>query len=365
MKKLVFRKFVLDVLIFFIFSILIMGLIVWTIQAINYFDFVSEDGHGLKVYFLYTLLNFPKIIHRILPFMFFISLFFTIIKYELNNELSIFWINGISKIKFINTILIFSLTLMMIQIFLGSYLSPLSQLKARNLIKNSNIDFFTHLINEGKFINAVKGLTIFIEKKESDNFSNIFIDDSTKQYSRMIYAKNGILVGEKGNNKFVLFDGKVINSDKNRVNTFKFEQIDFSLEAFGSNSIIKPKIQEIKSINLLGCLFPKYIINVEKCKNNDSINEVKQELLKRFFKPIYIPLIALMCCFLFFSGKFNNNYEKLKKLIFFVVLVLIIISETSLRYSTTSSIFMFLYFLIPFALFLTFYLFSYFRINYA
>ena len=101
MKKLVFRKFVLDVLIFFIFSILIMGLIVWTIQAINFFDFVSEDGHGLKVYFLYTLLNFPKIIHRILPFMFFISLFFTIIKYELNNELSIFWINGISKIKFI------------------------------------------------------------------------------------------------------------------------------------------------------------------------------------------------------------------------------------------------------------------------
>ena len=138
MKKLVFRKFVLDVLIFFIFSILIMGLIVWTIQAINYFDFVSEDGHGLKVYFLYTLLNFPKIIHRILPFMFFISLFFTIIKYELNNELSIFWINGISKIKFINTILIFSLTLMIIQIFLGSYLSPLSQLKARNLINNED-----------------------------------------------------------------------------------------------------------------------------------------------------------------------------------------------------------------------------------
>ena len=221
MKKLVFRKFVLDVLIFFIFSILIMGLIVWTIQAINYFDFVSEDGHGLKVYFLYTLLNFPKIIHRILPFMFFISLFFTIIKYELNNELSIFWINGISKIKFINTILIFSLTLMMIQIFLGSYLSPLSQLKARNLIKNSNVDFFTNLINEGKFINAVQGLTIFIEKKESENFSNIFIDDSTKQYSRMIYAKNGVLVSEKGNNKFVLFDGKVINSDKDRVNTLK------------------------------------------------------------------------------------------------------------------------------------------------
>ena len=56
---------------------------------------------------------------------------------------------------------------MIIQIILGSYLSPVSQLKARNLIKESNIDFFTSLIKEGKFINAVKGLTIFIENKDS------------------------------------------------------------------------------------------------------------------------------------------------------------------------------------------------------
>ena len=57
-----FIKFISDVLNFFISSIIIMGLIVWTLQAVNYFDFVSEDGHGLKVYFTYTLLNFPKII---------------------------------------------------------------------------------------------------------------------------------------------------------------------------------------------------------------------------------------------------------------------------------------------------------------
>src|SRR6056300_894566 len=138
MKKLIFRKFILDVSFFFIFSILIMGLIVWTIQAINYFDFVIEDGHGLKTYFHYTILNFTKIIHRILPFIFFISLFYTIMRYEMNNELNIFWINGISKIKFINVITLFSVFLMILQIFLGSYLSPLSQFKARSLIKNSN-----------------------------------------------------------------------------------------------------------------------------------------------------------------------------------------------------------------------------------
>ena len=207
MKKLIFKKFISDVLIFFITSILIMGLIVWTLQAVNYFDFVSEDGHGLKVYFSYTILNFPKIIHRLLPFVFFISLFYTIVKYENNDELSIFWINGISKFRFVNIMIIFSVILMCFQIWLGSYLSPMSQLKARNLIKNSNVDFFTSLIREGKFINAVKGLTIFAEKKNVDNFSNIFIDDSSKGYSRMIYAKSGIILSDNKDKKFVLFNG--------------------------------------------------------------------------------------------------------------------------------------------------------------
>ena len=84
-----------------------MGLIVWTLQAVNYFDFVTRDGHGLKIYFFYTLLNFPKIIYRIFPFIFFISLFFTIIRYEMNNELNIFWTNGINKIEFIHILIKF------------------------------------------------------------------------------------------------------------------------------------------------------------------------------------------------------------------------------------------------------------------
>jgi lipopolysaccharide export system permease protein len=59
-------------------------------------------------------------------------------------------------------------------------LSPLSQLKAREFIKNSNSDFLTNLINEGKFINAVNGSNNIYRKKKSMIIFNIFIDDSTK-----------------------------------------------------------------------------------------------------------------------------------------------------------------------------------------
>ena len=105
MKKLIFKKITKDITLFFLISISCVSIIVWIIQAVNYLDLISEDGHSLRVYFLYTLYSLPKIISKILPFIFMISVFYVIIKYELNNELIIYWINGITKLNFVNNII--------------------------------------------------------------------------------------------------------------------------------------------------------------------------------------------------------------------------------------------------------------------
>ena len=84
---------------------------------------------------------------------------------------------------------------MFFQIILGSYIAPLSKLEARNYLKNSNVDFFTSLMKEGKFINITKGLTIFINEKQNDGtLSDIFLEDSKGGTSKMIYAKKGIII---------------------------------------------------------------------------------------------------------------------------------------------------------------------------
>ena len=365
MKKLIFRKFTQDTLVFFATSVLIMALIVWTLQAVNYFDFVTQDGHGLKVYFFYTILNFPKIVHRILPFIFFLSLFYTIVNYELKNELSIFWVNGISKIKFTNKIISFSLVIMIFQILLGSYVSPASQLKAREYLKNSNVDFFTSLIQEGKFINVVKGLTIFINNKNADgSYSDIYLDDSTKNYSKMIYAKYGFIFDDKEKKIFKLFNGKVINNEQTKINTFEFDQIDFNLADFSTNTITEPKVQELGSLSLLSCFFFLKDKNINQFKCEDSIlNEMKQELLKRLYKPLYIPIISILCCFLIIASKSSTSYEKNKKIIFALTFILLVLSETSLRYSASSNLSMIIYLIGPWVMFVAAYTLFYRRVK--
>jgi len=196
MKKLIFKKLLNDIANFFLISVLSISIIIWVIQAVNYLDFVSEDGHSFRIYFLYTLLSLPKIISRVLPFMFFISIFYILVKYEEENELVIFWLNGIKKIKFINTLIIFSIIFLFVQLFLSSYLIPTTQDLARSFIRSSNIDSFPNLIKEKKFIDTVSNLTLYVNEKTDDGiFKNLVLkDEIDKTKSQIIYANQGEII---------------------------------------------------------------------------------------------------------------------------------------------------------------------------
>jgi lipopolysaccharide export system permease protein len=370
MKKLIFRKIFKDTTFLFILLSISLGVIVWTLQAVNYLDYVTQDGHGLKTYFLYSIFNFPKIVHRLIPFVFFISLFLIITGYELKNELVIFWTNGITKLKFANKIIYISIILFFFQIFIGSFVSPLFQYKSRMHLKNSDINFFSSLIKEGKFINAVSGLTIFIESKNIDGtFKNIFIDDSSKKNTKMIYARNGKIVDTNNKKIFKLSKGKVINKEKSKINVFEFDKIDFSLSEYSSNTILVPKIQEISSTELIFCSLKTTLkieidkkIRILNCTTS-LIEEVNQELFKRFYKPIYIPLIAIICSFLIILPKSSRNYKSQSRLIFLFGFLILIFSETTLRYSTNSNLFMAMYIILPWIFFLIIYTIFYMKVK--
>ena len=136
MKKIIFKNFFRETTQFFILSSLAVTIIVWVIQAVNYMEFVTEDGHSFKVYFLYTIHSLPKIFNKLLPFMFFFSVFFNLIKYEEQNQTLIFWTNGIKKITFLNIIIKYSFLFLILNIIFTLLIVPLSQDKARSYIRD-------------------------------------------------------------------------------------------------------------------------------------------------------------------------------------------------------------------------------------
>jgi len=176
MNKLVFQKILSDYLLFFLISLLSSSLIVWIFQAVNYLDLMVEDGKGYLTYINYSLLNFPKIISRLLPFVLFFSFFFILNNYEKTNELLIFWNFGINKIHLIYFFFNISLSLMIFQLFLTSYVVPNSLKYSKELMNNSNLNFFEGFIKPKKFNDTIKGVTIYSEdKNDNGDLSNIFV----------------------------------------------------------------------------------------------------------------------------------------------------------------------------------------------
>ena len=138
-------------------------------------DIIIEDGRNYKVYIYYSLLNFPKIISKVLPFSLFFGFSYVLIKYEMNNELIIFWNHGVKKITVINLFLILSFFLFLFQTLILTTIVPKSEEIAREKLRSSDADYFVALIKPKKFNDTLKGLTIYAEEKNSDDEFLIFI----------------------------------------------------------------------------------------------------------------------------------------------------------------------------------------------
>ena len=369
-EKIIFNKLFIDVTKFLLLISLSLSLIIWVVQAVNFLDYISEDGHGLKTYFSITLLSFPKIFTRILPFSIFVAIFYILNKYEVKNELIIYWNIGIKKIKFINNLIIFSILLLFFQLFFKIFLVPNSLDLSREYIRNSNIDFFPNLIKEKKFIDSVKNLTIFVEKKNNNGeLINIYLKDQmNKKKSQVIYAKSGKFLFKDNSNFLILNDGSFIDIADKKITSFDFKKTEINLSKYTTKTTLFPKVQEIQTKYLINCLYNLYLNKNFKSTSNfficgkKSQPDIVEEIFKRIVKPFFIPVLVLIASLIILFNKDHFNYSKIQYTLFFIGFFILVISEISARYVTYSNI-QIIFLILPITTFIVSYLYLLFKLK--
>ena len=373
MKKLLYRKLFFDYMKFFFIALISSSLIIWIFQAVNFLDIMIEDGREYKVYISYSLLNFPKIISRLLPFILFFSIYYVLTKYESNNELIIFWNFGEDKIKFVNFIVKSSLFLLLFQIILTSFIIPKSQDTARSFLRNSNVNFLGSFIKPKRFNDTINGVTIYSENKDSDGYlKNLFIKKNISGGFEITYAKKGIFDETKSVPILLLFDGETITNRNNKVTNISFSKSDFLLSNLKTNTITQQKNQEMETSDLILCIaaLNKIKLNysskdqgrIINCTEKNKINILK-ELYKRLIVPFYIPILMLVPYLLILSSKEKSNYKKIRLITFITGVAIIIFSETIIRFVSKNISENLFIFTIPSILFLFFYLIFFYKLK--
>ena len=354
MKKTIYKYFFHEFIIYFTITLFALATVVWTIQAVNYLDLITEDGHAFSIYFNYSFLTLSKVLTKLIPFCFLLAIVLTILKLEKDNELIALWTSGLNKIHIVNLILRISILIMFLQLLLTSIFNPMLLNLSRTLLKNSELQFIPALLKEKQFNDTVDGLTIFVDTKDENQiYKNIFILDegsvlsSIGTTSSTIFAKSGHM--SKNEKNLILYDGNIQKlNEEGDVNIVKFEKTTLNLVGLSTKSISEPKMQETSTIQILLCLQNKNTSDMYNCGTGKrSQMDTKIEINKRFGMPIYIPLISLICCFLLASGKDKKMFYLNKYIYFFIGFLILVLAEIIVRYSGISWNHTFIYYLIP------------------
>ena len=354
MKKTIYKYFFYEFVIYFTVTLFALAAVVWTVQAVNYLDLVTEDGHAFITYFYYSLLTLSKVLTKLIPFCFLTAIILTIIKFERDNELIVLWTSGLNKIHVVNLIFRISVLVMLLQLLLTNIFNPTLLNFSRTLLKNSQLQFIPSLLKEKQFNDAVEGLTIFIEKKDENQiYKNIFIRDDGKILSKIagsssstIFAKSGHISEDE--KSLILYNGNIqkLNEDGN-VNIVQFQKTTLNLSGISTKSISEPKMQETPTMQILRCLTQNNTARHNCDDSKKSMMDTKIEINKRFGMPMYIPLISLISCFLLTSRKDKKMFYLNKYIYFFIGFLILTLAEIIVRYSGISWNHTIIYYLLP------------------
>ena len=353
----IYQNYLIEILKTFFTIVLGLSLLALTVRAVNFLELIVNNGYSVLSYFQYSFLNLFGIIPKFIPLAFFVSIIIFILKHNNNSELIILWSSGVDKIKLVNLLLLSSFIILFFYFFLSIILTPYALNKSRSLLSQDKFNSFLPTIRSQQFSDSFKGFTFLVDKKIDNELKNIFLHDTGNNLKKFSSDFSGVnsttIIAEKGvvkNRNFFLVNGQIISTKKDDVEIINFEQLNVNLDNLSASTIKQPKLQETSTLTLLSC-FTSKLKNSKIC-DNEINKEIIPNLIRRLILPFYIPIISILCSFLFLKTNLLI-FDKFK--IYTSIFLLLVFMELLIRYTGINFQLRIIYILLPFILMLMFY----------
>jgi len=299
-KNKIFIYFFYEFIKIFLITSLSLSILIWMTQAARLLELITEFGNSFSVYASFLVLSYPKIFNNIFLLSYAISLFFLFAKFESSGEISIYWLSGINKKKLVDFILIISFIFIFLYLFVSIFFAPWSSSKGRLILGNSKFTLINSLVKEGNFNSPLQGLTVFVNKNDKEgNLEGVFIYEN----ARTIIASNGKVFTSNNGSYLELYNGVTHEKINEKINIINFKKTIFDFSKYKLQNIYTPKFNE-RSIF--------WLLEKRKDPNAFKVNEIREEINKRTFKPFIILIISIISCYLLCDReKYNSKKTKI------------------------------------------------------
>jgi lipopolysaccharide export system permease protein len=284
----------LKVFIVFFFIILITNIL----EQLEFFKNINLSF----IYLIFlSLLNTPSILFEILPFIFLLSAQVFFIYLIDKNELQIFKYNGLTNLKIIKILSIYTFILGFIFIFIFYNFS--------SSLKNSFLLIKNSYTNDQKYLAVITENGLWIKDEINDQINII----NAEKFNDHFLLNVSITQFDKN---FDIF--KIINSTKVDISTndwkiFKPVILKDNQESAPSELILQSNFDFIRINSLFSNLSSLTMFELLKLRDNHislnySIVDIDSHLYKIFSYPVFFTLITIFSAVIMFNIGYQKNY---------------------------------------------------------
>ena len=318
----------------FVFFLCVFTLIFWINRAVDLFDRLLSDGHSTSKLFQVALLSLPSTITTVFPLACFAAVIFVTNRLKNDSELTVFQSAGLSPWRMNRPFFIFGLLGMLI---LGVFTTFVVPNTAKNLYeKQKELDssVSARLLQEGKFIHPIKGVTFYIKGIESDGtLLNVFLYDRRNKDELLTYTATRAFLAKDENKIFLYMENGLIQTLSNlrkSLSTIEFKSISVDL----SDALTKKENNIILLSHVSTWLLIKNKHGVATA-TEASNGSILWELHNRLHRPMFCFVAAILGFSTLLMGNYNRFGFGKQIALAISIMVLIKITES---YSTKLSI---------------------------
>ncbi|MDX3927259.1 MAG: LPS export ABC transporter permease LptF [Shinella sp.] len=216
-------------LMFFATLLPLLG-IVWTTQALNSINLVTDSGQSIAAFVKLATLIIPSVVPIILPFAFVIGVAQTLTVMNNDSELTVLSSAGSSRMTIIRPVMILGVLLSFLSFAVDNFVEPHSRTAVRQMIATANADLLSSVVQENTFRKVSDGLYVQVAERRSGGvLHGIFVADSRDPRFELIYYAREGAIDEK-TSALVMKDGEVHRKvPDGNVSVIKFDSYAFDL----------------------------------------------------------------------------------------------------------------------------------------
>ncbi|MFK8040180.1 MAG: LptF/LptG family permease [Rickettsiaceae bacterium] len=314
----IYTKYIIQNLVpLFILTLCVSVLLVWILQIFKFLHLINK---GIRIYdfIQITLLALPLLIFILMPIVTSLSCLFFYNKLIVDRQLIILQTSGLSNFQIAKPAILVSIFITLFAYYISADLLPKSYRELKSKLENIKNHYVSNIIEEKTFVQLSKNLTIYVNKKLSNNkvLGVILFDNYSSKRQSILFAEYGELLIE--NNKFVIYlsnGARQAYDHNNQITNLTFDSI-----------VVKELLSQNIKNDIVSMNINEYYINELLFPNNSINHNQKLKLISQAHQRLTWPAYNFILIFIGLAIFLHRNtFTRDRKLIHYAPVIVITI----------------------------------------